>query len=126
MMKTLEELCLLNGVSSDEGPVRDYLRNHAEPYATSIRSDAMGNLILSKKGAKEGREKLLLAAHMDEVGLMVRSITEEGYIKFVTVGGIDRRVLIGKRVQLGKEKNPRYYRAEGLPFTGARRRKKHP
>ena len=106
MMKTLEELCLLNGVSSDEGPVRDYLRNHAEPYATSIRSDAMGNLILSKKGAKEGREKLLLAAHMDEVGLMVRSITEEGYIKFVTVGGIDRRVLIGKRVQLGKEKIP--------------------
>lgn len=106
MMKTLEELCLLHGVSSDEGPVRDYICKKAEPYATSMRSDAMGNLMVWKKGAKEGREKLLLAAHMDEVGLMVRSVTEEGYIKFVTVGGIDRRVLIGKRVLLGKEKIP--------------------
>jgi len=103
MLNTLKELCLLPGVSSDEAPVRAYIREKAAPFADALRVDAMGNLIVFKKGKRATGNRLLLAAHMDEVGLIVRAITEDGYLKFDTVGGIDRRVLIGTRVRIGKE-----------------------
>lgn len=106
MLELIRQLCLLPGVSSFEAPVRDYIRLQAEPYADNIRTDAMGNLIVFKKGRKSTGNKLLLAAHMDEVGLIVRSITDEGYLKFSPVGGIDRRVLIGKRVKVGGQGLP--------------------
>ena len=50
MIDLLKQLCLLNGVSGDEDDVRDFIRNEAKPYATSIRTDALGNLIVFKKG----------------------------------------------------------------------------
>lgn len=106
MLNLIKELCLLPGVSSFEEPVRAYIRTKAEPWASSIRTDAMGNLIVFKKGRKATGNKLLLAAHMDEVGLIIRSITDEGYLKFSPVGGIDRRVLIGKRVRVGEKGLP--------------------
>ena len=52
MRELLKELCALNGVSGDEGAVRDFIRAQAEPYADSIRTDALGNLIVFKKGKK--------------------------------------------------------------------------
>ena len=103
---TLQTLCALSGVSSWEDEVRDYLRAQAAPYADQIRTDAMGCLIIEKRGEKRGAKRLMLAAHMDEVGLMVRSIGDDGYLRFGTVGGIDRRVLVGKRVLVGPQKVP--------------------
>ena len=100
------KLCALSGVSSWEDEVRDFLREEAAPYADAIRTNALGNLIVFKRGAKPAGNKLMLCAHMDEVGLMVRKITDEGYLKFDTVGGIDRRVLLGKRVLVGPQKVP--------------------
>ena len=100
------KLCALSGVSSWEDEVRDFLKEEAAPYADEIRTDALGNLIVFKRGAKPAGNKLMLCAHMDEVGLMVRKITDEGYLKFDTVGGIDRRVLLGKRVLVGPQKVP--------------------
>lgn len=82
MLKLLKQLCLLNGVSGDEGEVRAFLRAQAEPYADSIRTDALGNLIVFKQGAKATGNRLLLAAHMDEVGLIITHVTEEGFLKF--------------------------------------------
>lgn len=67
--------------------MRSFLRARAEPYADDIRTDAMGNLIVFKKGRKSTGSKLLLAAHMDEVGLIIRSVTDEGYLKFSAVAG---------------------------------------
>ena len=101
LIDTLKTLCALPGVSSHEDAVRDYIWQEIAPYAHSIRIDAIGNLIAKKKGERSGAHSLMLAAHMDEVGLMVHTITDEGYLKFSTVGGIDRRVLIGKRVLVG-------------------------
>ena len=101
MIELLKTLCSLNGVSGDEGAVRDFIRKEAEPYADSIRTDALGNLIVFKRGSRSTGNKLLIAAHMDEVGLIVRHITEDGFLKFDFVGGVDRRVSIGKRVQIG-------------------------
>ncbi len=106
MLELVKELCLLPGVSSFEDPVRACIRAKAEPYADSIRSDALGNLIVFKRGAKSTGNRLMLVAHMDEVGLIIRSVTDEGYLKFSPVGGIDRRVLIGKRVKVGERGIP--------------------
>lgn len=106
MIDLLNELCCLNGVSGAEGPVRDFIRAQAAPYADSIRSDALGNLIVFKKGKKPAGNKLLLAAHMDEVGFIITKITDEGFLKFDFVGGVDRRIAIGKPVVVGAKEIP--------------------
>jgi endoglucanase len=101
----LSFLCGLDGVSGREEEVRDYIRAQAEPYADEIKEDLMGNLLVFRKG-KEGGRTLMAAAHMDEVGLMVRGATDDGYLKFGAVGAIDRRVLFGAAVRCGRKKLP--------------------
>ena len=126
MVNTLKTLCQLPGVSSFEDAVRDYIRQRVEPYADAIRVDTMGNLIVFKKGAKSTGNKLMLCAHMDEVGLMVRSITEDGYVKFSCVGGIDRRVLLGKQVVLGDKQVPGIIGLKAIHMTTMDERKRVP
>ena len=126
LIETLQELCALSGVSSWEDQVRDYIRSKVEPYADSVRVDPMGCLIVEKKGKVPGPQKLMLAAHMDEVGLMVHTITDEGYLKFSTVGGIDRRVLIGKRVFVGEKRIPGVIGLKAYHLTTAEEEKKVP
>ncbi len=104
MLNTVKTLCALSGVSSWEDEVRAYLMERARPYADELRVDPMGSLIVFKKGAKATGNKLMLCAHMDEVGIIVKSITDDGYLKFACVGGIDRRVLIGKKLLIGPKK----------------------
>ena len=104
MLNTLKTLCALNGVSGDEGEVREYIMSRAKAHATELFSDAMGNLIAFKKGKKTPDKKIMLCAHMDEVGVIVTRITDEGFLKFACIGGIDRRVIIGKPVYIGKER----------------------
>ena len=106
MRELLERLCALNAVSSWEDEVRALLLAEVEPHADRLRVDALGNLIAWKKGRKHTGSKLLLTAHMDEVGLMIRQITDDGYLKFDTVGAIDRRVLLGKPVLVGPKRVP--------------------
>lgn len=102
----LFELCRLNGVSGNEDRVRDYIREKAAPYADSMRTDALGNLIVFKKGKKSTGNKVLIAAHMDEVGLIITKVTDDGFLKFDFVGGVDRRVTIGKHVVVGENNVP--------------------
>lgn len=104
MLDTLKTLCYLSGVSGAEDEVRDYILERVMPYADSLSADPMGNLIVFKKGAVTPHEKLMLCAHMDEVGLIVTGFMDEGYLRFDSVGGIDRRVLIGKRVYVGPDR----------------------
>ena len=94
MLNLLKQLCALSGVSSWEDEVLDLIRTQAQPYADSIRTDAIGNLIVFKKGKKPTGNKLRLSAHMDEVGLMVKKIEDDGTLRFSSVGGIDRRVCL--------------------------------
>lgn len=100
-MKLLERLCKCNGISGDEGKVRELIIEEIKPYADSITVDNLGNLIVHKQGKNRAKSRLMLSAHMDEVGLMVTDITSDGYLKFDEVGGIDRRVLLGKSVTVG-------------------------
>ena len=101
MLETLKTLCALPGASGTEDAVRDYIKTRVAPYADDIKEDVMGNLIVFKKGARKPSKSLMLAAHMDEVGVIVAGVTDDGYLKFSCVGGIDRRVLIGKTVLIG-------------------------
>ena len=102
----LKELCALNGVSGNEGAVRDHIAARVRPYAAEIETDAMGNLLVFVKGKRAPGKKVMLAAHMDEVGIIIIGITEEGYLKFDFAGGVDRRVVIGKRVSVGDKAIP--------------------
>ena len=126
MIETLKTLCALSGVSSWEDEVRDYIRKRVEPYADSVRVDALGNLIVFKRGAKPTGNRLMLCAHMDEVGLIVKSVTDEGFLKFGCVGGIDRRILLGKEVAVGPGRVPGVIGLKPIHLTTAEERKKVP
>ena len=96
----LQELCEARGTSGREEAVREILLREASPYGV-CRVDGLGNLIVEKKGARQPKEKLMLSAHMDEVGLIITRITSEGYLRFDTVGGIDEKILPGAAVEIG-------------------------
>lgn len=101
----LKELTQIDGISGSEEEVREFIKERIEPFADEITIDSMGNLIAYKKGANP-KCKVMLSAHMDEVGFMVTGITEQGMIKFRAVGGVDDRILLGKRVRIGDSKIP--------------------
>jgi len=97
LLKTLTQI---NGVSGSEEKVREYIKKEIEDIVDEIKVDKIGNLIAYKKGTAS-KFKVLLSAHMDEVGFIVTGYNDDGMIKFSPVGGIDPRVLPGKRVLVG-------------------------
>lgn len=99
-LKLLERLCTAQGISGDEGAVREMILEEITPYAESVTVTPLGNIIAEKKGAQRAKTRLLLNAHMDEVGMIVTGITKEGLLRFTPVGGIDRRILPGKSVMV--------------------------
>ncbi len=121
---TLAQLCALSGVSSGEDEVRNWLRRRAQAAGAEVRSDALGNLICVKRGTRPAPNALMLCAHMDEVGLMVRRVTDQGFVKFDAVGGIDRRVLLGKPVWVGPHRLPGVIGLQAIHLTTAEERKK--
>ena len=125
-LENLKALCALDGVSGDEDRVRDFIRRQAEPWAETVRTDALGNLIVHKRGRKPAGNKLLLCAHMDEVGLIVTRATEDGFLRFDFVGGVDRRVALGKPVVLGPNKIPGVIGMKAIHMLSAEERKKVP
>jgi len=105
----LEKLSNARGVSGDEAEVRDLLIDAVKNHVTEYRVDTIGNLIAFKKakGARARKSiQVMLAAHMDEVGLMVVHHESSGHLRFRKVGGIDDRVLLSKTVLIGKDKIP--------------------
>lgn len=99
-MKLLRKLCLTNGVSSGEEELRSIIIKEIDGYADEMYVDKSGNLIVFKKGRERAENKLLLSAHMDEVGFIVTGINSDGTLSVDEVGGIDRRVILGKKVRL--------------------------
>ncbi|MGE4277760.1 MAG: M42 family metallopeptidase [Lawsonibacter sp.] len=126
MIELLKQLCCLDGVSGDEIRVRKFIRTQAATYADMVRTDVLGNLIVWKKGKKSAGTHLMLCAHMDEVGVIVTRITDEGFLKFDFVGGVDRRVAIGKPVVLGREKIPGIIGLKAIHLVSKEEEKKVP
>lgn len=94
----IKKLVEAYGPSGFEDVMRDLIRPEIEAHADDVRVDAMGNLIARRKGDESGL-KVMLAAHMDEIGLMVTHVTEEGFLRFTNIGGIYPHTLMGNRVQ---------------------------
>ncbi len=99
----LKNLSCAYGISGFEEEIISMLIKEIKPFATKVTLDSFGNLYAFKKG-ENSKKTIALFAHTDEVGLIVSDITEDGYLKFRTVGGIDSSVLLGKRVVVGKDK----------------------
>lgn len=97
MLELLKRLTETDGVSGNEDRVRDLIKEEISAYVDGIYTDSMGNLIALKKGTAENPGKILLDAHMDEVGLIITHIGDDGMLKFGVIG-IDQRVLLSKRV----------------------------
>lgn len=96
----LESLCKSKGVSGYEHHLQDTIISSFKEYLDDISVDKLGNIIGIKKGTynDEKNIKIMIAAHMDEIGLMVKDIEENGFIRFTNVGGIDPRTIIGQEV----------------------------
>lgn len=102
MISLLNRLCLLPGVSGDEAAVREFILSEIKGHAEA-KVDPLGNIIVFKKGKNTPALRLMYCAHMDEVGFIITSITDEGYLKFAAVGGIDEQILPGQRVKVGEK-----------------------
>ena len=100
----LKDICEAAGVSGYEHNVARIVKKHFAGHADEVRQDRLGNVVFYKQGCGENRPRILLAAHMDEIGLMVSKIEEGGFLRFAPVGGIDPRTIVGQEVFLyGKE-----------------------
>ncbi|MBR3803547.1 MAG: M42 family peptidase [Clostridia bacterium] len=101
MLEMIKELSLIGGPSGREENVRNYIISKL-PSSVEYSVDAMGNLLVFVNGKKPAKNKVMLAAHMDEVGMIVTYITDDGLLKFSNVGGIETAALLGKRVKVGE------------------------
>ncbi|GAB4270585.1 MAG: M42 family metallopeptidase [Candidatus Promineifilaceae bacterium] len=98
MNELIKKLVEAYGPSGFEDGMRDLIRPEVAPYADEIQVDALGNLIVRKKGDGSGL-KVMIAAHMDEIGVMVTHITKEGFLRFTNIGGVLPHNLNGSRVR---------------------------
>ncbi len=96
---------MTDGISGDEGCVREIIKEEIKDHADEITTDAMGNLIVFKKGKNTPKRKVLLSAHMDEVGFIITYINDDGTLKVSEVGGIDRRCILGDAVKINGKIN---------------------
>ncbi|MCB2291465.1 M42 family metallopeptidase [Clostridium sp. CS001] len=99
----LEKLCNATGPSGFEGEVRDIIKDEIKNYVDEMKVDVMGNIIAHKKG--KGK-KVLIDAHMDEVGFIITGYNEDGTLRFEALGGINGKVLLSKVVLIGENKIP--------------------
>ncbi|WP_313468226.1 M42 family metallopeptidase [Carnobacterium sp.] len=98
-LKMLKELTDAKGVPGNEKQVREVFVRYAEKSADSITYDGLGSVIAKHVGDKTG-PKVLFAGHLDEVGFMVTAITDEGFIKFQTLGGWWSQVMLAQQVEI--------------------------
>ena len=126
MIDTVKKLCALSGASGWEDEVRDYILERALPYADETDTDAMGNLFIFRKGAAAPEKPVMVCAHMDEVGVIVTGITDEGFLRFDFAGGVDRRVVLGKRVFVGPDRIPGVIGMKAIHLTDGDERQSVP
>ena len=101
----LDRLSGISGISGDESAVAEAIIRKIDGYARWER-DPVGTLFVYKEGKERRKEPMLVMTHMDEPGLLISHITDEGYLRFVTVGEIDSRVLPGRQVAVGENAVP--------------------
>lgn len=115
LLENLERFCALPGTSGDEAAVRAAIYEEIKDLpGCAAHTDNAGNLIVEKTGRQPPHSKALFCAHMDEVGFIVTRADEHGFLRFGCVGHIDSRVVVGKRVLVGKNRLPGLVGAKAL------------
>lgn len=102
MKPLIKKLVEATGPSGYESQIRDAIRTEVEPFADKVHVDALGNLIVTKGAQSETGRKIMLAAHMDEIGVIATHIDENGFIRFTTIGGVRAHTCMGGRVKFLK------------------------
>ncbi len=103
--KLLEKLSNAHGISGREESIQQIIKEEIAPYVDEIKEDAMGNLIAIRKGAKPS---IMIEAHVDEIGLMVKFVDEKGFIRFIRIGGWFDQTLLNQRVIIHTISGPIY------------------
>ena len=96
----LEELCAIHAVSGREDRIAAFVRDLIKPYVDTVQVDNLGNVVAVLEGEDYPDYKIMLQAHMDELGLIVRNITEDGFLLIERVGGVPEKSLLGERVDI--------------------------
>jgi tetrahedral aminopeptidase len=129
-IRLLEQLCNACAVSGDETEVRKIVMDQIRPHADEVEIDALGNVLATRRGRsgneatrdKGKRLRVMMAAHMDEVGFMITNNDGEGLFRFEVVGGIDERHLPGKPVWVGRNHIPGVIGAKPIHLTSSEER----
>ena len=116
-LRTLDRLCRAVGVSGEEREVRQIVQQELKGHADELKVDALGNVLAIRKGRGGRRLRVMLDAHMDEVGFMLVAEDGDGLYEFRTVGGVDPRSLVGKQVVVGRDRVPGVIGARPLHLT---------
>ncbi|TWI57016.1 M42 family metallopeptidase [Halalkalibacter nanhaiisediminis] len=96
-LQMLKDLTDANGVSGNEREVREVMTKYIAPFADEVTTDKLGSLVAKKVGKEDG-PKIMVAGHLDEIGFMVTSIDDKGFLRFQTVGGWWEQVMLAQRV----------------------------
>ncbi len=104
MTELIKKLSLVDGTSGGEDAVRDFIINEIKDYC-ELNVDPLGNIISVKKGKAAPKRKIMLDAHMDEVGLIISSVTDDGFLRFKTLGGINTSALMFRSVKINGKVN---------------------
>lgn len=105
MKKLIKELSDLRGISGFEYRISDKIAEYFRPYADDVTVDTLGNVIAVKRCGKENAKKIMIEAHCDEIGLMVRDIDDRGFVTMAMVGGVDTRILPSSEVVIHGRKD---------------------
>ena len=104
MKELIKKLSDMRGISGFEHRINNQIKELFMPYSDQVNIDTLGNVIAIKKCDKKDAKKILIEAHLDEIGLLVSNIDERGFLSFVNVGGVDPRILPAAEVIIhGKE-----------------------
>jgi endoglucanase len=123
-MRLLKQLSEAISVSGAEEEVRQIILGQIQGHADEINVDNLGNVLAFKRGTGRNRLRVLVAAHMDEVGFMVTGHNKNGTLQIAAVGGLDSRVLLGKRVRVGPDKLPGVIGAKPIHLLSSQERGK--
>jgi len=99
IVNLLKNTCCVNSTSGDENDIRKYITNALVNVVCEISQDNLGNLIIYKKGKNKPKNKLMVCAHMDEVGFIVTGINSQGFISLSAIGGISDSVVYGRQIR---------------------------
>lgn len=126
MLKRLQELSALTAPSGLEGAVEAYISEKAKALGLAPVRDPLGNLLVEKTGEKHPSRPVVLTAYMDEPGMMLRSVTEEGFFRFGLTGPTDIRTILGKTVLAGPKEHRGVVGRKPIHLTSAQERKTMP